>query len=165
MPRSVPALWLKETFAWTTAGSRPCSANSFAQYERAKKPRSSERSSSSMRKASFTSVSWKITLRPPEPLQAWRSDRQPRRRRRVSARPASRSSRLSAPSDRKSTRLNSSHVCPTRRSSDLLVRAVRAREEAAVVRAQLQLDEESVLHIGLVEDHAPASRASAGMEV
>ena len=39
MPRSVPAMLLKATFACAITGLRPCSANSCWQNARAKKPR------------------------------------------------------------------------------------------------------------------------------
>src|SRR5215470_14602024 len=62
MPRSVPFFQLKAMFACAITGSSPCSANSFWQKARAKKPRSSSRLSRSMMKAPFSLVSVKITF-------------------------------------------------------------------------------------------------------
>src|SRR5581483_11789268 len=56
MPRSVPARWLTETLHWTTSVRSPCCAISRVQNERAKKPRESCFSSSSMTNAPFRGV-------------------------------------------------------------------------------------------------------------
>src|SRR5438105_4877397 len=52
---------------WAITGLRPCSANSFWQKARAKKPRSSSRGSRSRMKAPFSFVSVKITILPSPP--------------------------------------------------------------------------------------------------
>src|SRR5262245_15656464 len=66
-PRSVPFLRLREMLAWATEAFRPCSANSRAQNVRAKKPRSSDRSSRSITNAPFRAVSLNINEAPGQP--------------------------------------------------------------------------------------------------
>src|SRR6476620_70079 len=60
MPRSVPFWALSELLTCTNRETRPAAANSFSQKARAKKPRSSPRFSTSIRKAPGMGGSLKI---------------------------------------------------------------------------------------------------------
>src|SRR5882672_636195 len=62
-------------FACAITGLRPCSANSFSQKARAKKPRSSSRRSRSRMNAPFSLVSVKITVLPGQQLSGSCRDR------------------------------------------------------------------------------------------